>query len=127
MDEMRKQWIEALRSGDYKQGREYLCKDGNYCCLGVACDLFAEIKEPQLNGTVAFDGATTALPFALVELLGLKSPTGIFAETITVMKDGHPRKFGELTTLNDIGRQTFEEIANVLESGVAWRESEKVD
>ncbi len=32
-------WLEALRSGDYKQGYNGELLDGNdnYCCLGVAC------------------------------------------------------------------------------------------
>ena len=34
-----KTWVEALRSGDYKQGRQSLRQWDNYCCLGVACDL----------------------------------------------------------------------------------------
>jgi len=37
------QWLEALRSGEYKQGRECLRQDDKdailYCCLGVLCDL----------------------------------------------------------------------------------------
>ena len=30
-------WINALRSGEYKQGTERLQNGGLYCCLGVAC------------------------------------------------------------------------------------------
>lgn len=38
---MRKEWIEALESGRYKQTKEYLARRGakksaSYCCLGVA-------------------------------------------------------------------------------------------
>lgn len=37
-------WLPALRSGDYNQGRRYLCNliDGvkRYCCLGVGSDLY---------------------------------------------------------------------------------------
>lgn len=33
---MKKQWIEALRSGKYKQGKGLLRRKNNcYCCLGV--------------------------------------------------------------------------------------------
>ena len=35
-----KNWIFQLRFGIYKQGREYLCKDNEYCCLGVLCESF---------------------------------------------------------------------------------------
>jgi hypothetical protein len=33
-------WVAALRSGEYKQGREALRLNGTYCCLGV----YAQIK-----------------------------------------------------------------------------------
>ena len=38
-------WVEALRSGDYKQGEGLLYNDigKTYCCLGVAC----KISEPD--------------------------------------------------------------------------------
>ena len=35
----RKQWVEALESGKYKQGFIVLRHDDGYCCLGVACDI----------------------------------------------------------------------------------------
>lgn len=43
-EQVKKQWVEALRSGKYQQGREQLrvgLEDG-YCCLGVLCDLHAQ-------------------------------------------------------------------------------------
>lgn len=35
----REEWLAALRSGEYKQGRGVLKEDGRFCCLGVLCDL----------------------------------------------------------------------------------------
>lgn len=32
-------WINALRSGEYDQGAGDLFKGGQYCCLGVLCDV----------------------------------------------------------------------------------------
>ncbi len=37
-----KELIAALRSGKYKQGRAALHEGDEFCCLGVACDLFKE-------------------------------------------------------------------------------------
>lgn len=34
-----KQWIAALRSGDYTQTCGRLTDGASYCCLGVACEL----------------------------------------------------------------------------------------
>jgi hypothetical protein len=41
----RKFWVENLRSGEYKQARQSLHNySGEFCCLGVACDLFGKGK-----------------------------------------------------------------------------------
>lgn len=38
--EIKDRWIAALRSGDYKQGKDQLRNfDNRFCCLGVLCDL----------------------------------------------------------------------------------------
>ena len=37
---VKKLWVEALRSGGYKQGRKRLRYGDTYCCLGVLCDLY---------------------------------------------------------------------------------------
>lgn len=38
--EVKKKWVDALRSGEYRQGEGFLLKGDNYCCLGVLCDLY---------------------------------------------------------------------------------------
>jgi hypothetical protein len=39
--EVKAKWLEALRSGDYKQGKDGLRKnDDTFCCLGVLCDVY---------------------------------------------------------------------------------------
>jgi len=37
--EVKKAWVEALRSGEYEQTDGGLCYDGKYCCLGVLCEI----------------------------------------------------------------------------------------
>jgi hypothetical protein len=37
-----RKWVKALRSGKYKQTSGTLQDDVGYCCLGVACDVFAK-------------------------------------------------------------------------------------
>lgn len=54
-----KLWIDALRSGEYKQGRGALVTndrlDGfSHCCLGVACEVY--IKHAKKGGLSRFDG-----------------------------------------------------------------------
>lgn len=33
-------FINALRSGEFQQGRQRLHRDNTFCCLGVACELY---------------------------------------------------------------------------------------
>lgn len=41
--EIKALWLEALRSGKYKQGQDQLRDRGNnFCCLGVLCNLHAQ-------------------------------------------------------------------------------------
>lgn len=37
--EIKAKWIEALRSGSYKQGSTRLNKGDEFCCLGVLCEV----------------------------------------------------------------------------------------
>jgi hypothetical protein len=45
---VKRKWIKALRSGDYKQGIWYLEKTGKFCCLGVLADIQG-CPFPELN------------------------------------------------------------------------------
>lgn len=42
--EVKEKWLTALRSGEYKQGKQRLVVTNSdnqkYCCLGVLCDLY---------------------------------------------------------------------------------------
>lgn len=57
--QVKEKWINALRSGDYQQGRHalkntsYDNKD-NYCCLGVLCDLYLK-ETPTANWSLQWD------------------------------------------------------------------------
>jgi hypothetical protein len=41
-EEIKKRWVEALRSGDYEKGRRYMRVNDKFCALGVLCDLHAK-------------------------------------------------------------------------------------
>lgn len=48
-------WVEALRSGEYKQGEGYLCQMGidgaiRHCCLGVLTDMGMKKQIPVEEG-----------------------------------------------------------------------------
>jgi len=47
--ELAKKWIEALRSGKYKQGEGQLVGVNKFCCLGVLCD----VVKDEFNLTIS--------------------------------------------------------------------------
>lgn len=59
-EEQKKLWCEALRSGEYEQGRHNMLRasaDGSsprFCCLGVYADLFIEAEWEPLGDTTMF-------------------------------------------------------------------------
>ncbi len=57
--EFKAKWIAALRSGEYKQGMNWLLKEDKYCCLGVAgaiCNISTNTLESHstLSGSIDF-------------------------------------------------------------------------
>lgn len=50
--DIKKRWVEALRSGKYKQGKAALRSNENhFCCVGVLCDIVAP-NDWQLSGSI---------------------------------------------------------------------------
>ena len=106
-----KKWVASLRSGEYEQGKDFLCCDGKFCCLGVGSDLYAkehpdfEVKQRQDsdNRTVTkYGDCFSTCPFPVQEWLGLSSSLGAWMQ-------------GSLVSKNDTG-MPFSEIADIIES-----------
>ena len=114
-----KKWVEALRSGRFKQGKNALHKkregeDDTYCCLGVACSLAigAGVDLPvytNMDGKVIYDVDKFYLPAKVRDWLGL---TTSYASFGIALPGANP---DDLTRMNDDGK-TFEEIAQIIES-----------
>lgn len=108
--------IEALRSGDYKQGRYTLTtrhSDGDRdCCLGVVCKLAiedgVEVSQEEIEGCghaiVTYDKETSCLPDQVKEWIGFSTYSGAYGQT-----------GNSLMSTNDSGC-TFAEIAAIIES-----------
>lgn len=111
-------WIDALRSGDYKQTRGALHKEDGFCCLGVLCDLHrkANPRKGWQNADKDSDnypfnfyeylGADTSLPMPVMKWAGLDAASPMVQYGLS--------KFTLLSTMNDSGA-TFTDIANVIE------------
>jgi hypothetical protein len=100
--EYKQKWIDALRSGKYKQGKGCLRSGDNYCCLGVLCD----IVDPKYftHGT---NGYRSYLPLHIQDRVGIEDPDGRLHHSIG--------QFNTLIGLNDSAEYTFEQIADIIE------------
>lgn len=105
--EIKKEWLRRLRSGEYKQGQDYLNRNGRFCCLGVLCDI-AEEQGVVTSSLVSYytrgygeelrDGS---LPYEVVAWAGLDH--------------SDPRPGGHrLSSMNDSG-YTFDQLADIIE------------
>lgn len=103
MGPIQKQWVAALRSGKYKQGRHKLQTivhgepryAPRYCCLGVGAMITDQLHVNDLY--LNFPGR-----------LGLKTNCGQFE---TEVDD----RYTTLSAMNDSGKYTFEQIADIIE------------
>lgn len=107
----RKRWIDALRSGKYKQTTRALRRfdtidingqDPRYCCLGVLCEISGQGSWVgafyRTEGKLNVSSSTTSLPSALANLTEL----GARAQDL-------------LIEMNDVQALTFLQIADALD------------
>jgi len=127
-----RQWVEALRSGKYKQGRKALRNiDDSYCCLGVLCDISkntldltwehdsndvceSEIYTMEKNGGVLPDSVWEYLGKDVnykvnISTTNSKIPKSVIDSFI------QPLSHIYLVTLNDQYQLSFEQIADIIE------------
>jgi len=52
--EIKAKWIEKLKSGEYKQGKDMLHNrfENTFCCLGVLCDMYSKEKGVPWNNLI---------------------------------------------------------------------------
>ena len=104
-------WIKALRSGDYKQGKNFLRTGDTYCCLGVLCDLF--IKDQADKGcSWVIDEERIVHPFLDGEYGDEFSEFP--SKKVSEWLDDYRINEEELAKMNDIGK-SFDEISSYLE------------
>ena len=108
--EVKQRWLEALRSGRYEQGREYLHYTQNgeryFCCLGVLMDIELNFWETADEGEKTIYGMGGAIQFPGE---GLKRRAGLTDQDCKV-----------LTQLNDsmsdgVHLYDFKDIADYIE------------
>lgn len=88
--EKKAKWLEALRSGNYKQARGCLKREDGFCCLGVYADA---VEHVIWNNIIEGSG----------------SVLGIWVDYVSQ---------GKLQNMNDKELKTFDEIANWIEENM---------
>lgn len=125
--DIKAKWLTALRSGDYKQGQNYLhyteTYDGQkadyYCCLGVLCDIavkegVVEVEEQSDDGVVrwAYDWSGT-MPTSVV------AKWAYATDSLNVDRNAWlvpvSDRLCSLSELNDDRGFSFAQIADVIE------------
>ena len=100
-------WVEALRSGEYKQGMGNLRDAGYFCCLGVLSDLHSKetgCKWTELpDGVMSYLGQSGMPPAIVLEWAELVDMNVLIAGEVQSL-DGH----------NDAGVK-FDQIAKAIE------------
>ena len=114
-------WLTALRSGEYKQGRDFLkYQDGestSYCCLGVLCELAAKagiVEKSEMDEDArvhTFDGQSSYLPPKVAVWADIQYQGKIYREATGFVDQ---RVSVDLADLNDY-KLDFAGIADVIE------------
>lgn len=98
-----RKWIDALRSGEYRQERRWLQTSGGYCCIGVACKIFISDSKQRLRGTHLHGNMAEEQP---------NCPRWLRSANY----EFYSRTGETLTTLNDQKGFSFAEIADLLQA-----------
>jgi hypothetical protein len=115
--DLKARWIEALRSGRYKQGTGRLRSFyDEYCCLGVLLDIIDPTRWVQEPLRYTWNEEGCLLPQEIQTELGL-------AESITISKFTIKNKqiqddeitIYSLMCCNDIACYNFNQIASIIE------------
>jgi hypothetical protein len=126
--EVKAQWLQALRSGEYAQTDGCLHNRYGFCCLGVLCDLHAKEadttwQEMEDLYPLRYCKCETLLPEVVCKWAGLPvDPGDRYGEYDVTLKtparlrsDPNYVETATLSELNDDHCLSFAEIADVIE------------
>ncbi len=108
-------WLVALRSGEFKQGTGRLRNDkGEYCCLGVLCEIISRSEEGQRQGLEwkwnTFAGDHQLLSARVQMFTGIAGYNPVIRTSPTAKRKGRDN----LARANDRGNK-FTTIARYIE------------
>ena len=131
--EIKTKWINALRSGDYEQGQGALKNtDGQYCCLGVLCDLYDKHRMEEFGAESCW-AVDTVMLNEYISVLGHPTEVGVPSNVVVDwagLPHNNPDSLVDLedevweekyqyelpiAELNDDHGLTFNELADLIE------------
>lgn len=104
--DIKQRWVEALRSGQYKQGSGCLKVNDSYCCLGVLCELHRQ-DFPGKGWQLA---STRSLLFSYISEYDFHEPPA----EVSAWTGLDPSVYDLLADANDSGAD-FPTIASLIE------------
>lgn len=111
---LKQRWVEALRSGEYVQGKAYLehfvGQQQLNCCLGVLCNLTSMKKDKTENTGQCYSGPTHSI-FEYDGNTSIGTPTVEMISSWNIPQD----IVYELVSMNDNQGKNFFEIADYIE------------
>jgi len=114
---IKKIWIKALKSGEFKQCRGYLANDGKYCALGVLSILALLEGVCTYNegeGIGKFDNRKFSLSFNIMKWAGIAQEDEKYLDPEEhEVKIRYKKGFSTILDLNDQGA-SFKEIARII-------------
>lgn len=122
--QVKTKWLTALRSGEYKQGLGALNAGGEFCCLGVLCDLYVKEKPETAKWEdgdyygvgvkeLKIFGEGGLLPAEVMNWAGLQKCDPLVQDTYEDEDGGGTAAF-PISSLNDNGKD-FSYIAALIE------------
>lgn len=90
-----KEWVAALRSGEYKQGKYdlYTPKTNSYCCLGVAAKVVGATIEQMLKGGGYIEAEKQLAMFETEAFWRMNDDQGLTFEQIADRIEAHPHHY----------------------------------
>ena len=114
-ERIKKLWLKALRSGQYKQAIGTLTDGKGFCCLGVLCNIHAKETgrtwKEQANGDPKYLSADTVLPYTVRKWAGLKEENPLVDDV------RNPGYKADLAEMND-EEASFKTIADAIEKSL---------
>ena len=114
-------WIKALSSGEFKQCKGYLEKEGRYCALGIL-SLLGLIEGVctynELQGLGHFDNRKFTLSYNVMKWAGIAQEDERFLNPEEhAVKVKFKKRETTILKLNDEGR-SFKEIAQIIQENL---------